>query len=221
MSDDIKNLALFVLSCSDHTRPKEKDTRKHRDCPAALEYAARLATAISDLIRASPPETRLGLLRRVPSDDGLLAIAYKSTWKVRKLAVQRMRGEHSRKHAYRIGSDIWASVKRLSPDLKVPECFGSVRLPRTLDGWIEDILRGEANLQNNAPTLWRWLKGELQSLGQLTKIDQPRTTDPRGDAYTIAIEGHDERLSYIQFEKILTKSRKPQKTLGELVGTLG
>jgi hypothetical protein len=221
MSDDIQNLAKFVLSRGDHTRPKEKDTKKHRNSPAAIEYAARLAIAISGLIQASPPETRLGLLRRVPSNDGLLAIAYRSTWNVRKLAVQRIRGEQSQNHAYHIGPNIWDSVKRLSPDLKIPGYFGAVRLPRTLDGWIEETLRGEANLQNNAPTLWRWLKGKLQSLGLLTKIDQPRKTDPRGDAYIIAVEGHEERLSYIQFQKLLTRSRKSPKTLGDLVGTLG
>jgi hypothetical protein len=221
MSDDIQNLAEFVLSRSDHTRPKEKDTRRHRDSPAAIEYAARLAIAISGLIQASPPETRLGLLRRVPSNDGLLAIAYKSTWNVRKLAVQRMRGQQSQNNAYHIGPNIWDSVKLLSPDLKIPEYFGSVRQPRTLGGWIEGILREEANLQDNAPTLWRWLKVKLKSLGKLTKIDEPRETDPRGDAYIIAIEGHEERLSYIHFQKLLTRSRKSPQTLADLIGTLG
>jgi hypothetical protein len=103
----------------------------------------------------------------------------------------------------------------------LPEYFGSVRQPRTLGGWIEGILREEANLQDNAPTLWRWLKVKLKSLGKLTKIDEPRETDPRGDAYIIAIEGHEERLSYIQFQKLLTRSRKSPQTLADLIGTLG
>src|SRR5258706_5840366 len=141
MSKDVGELARFVLSRSDHTHPKENDQRKHRRSSAALECAARLAKAVFDLIQIAAPEIRLELLRGVPSYDGRLAIAYKSTWDVRKLAVQRMRGQHSRSHAHRIGPDVWDSAKRLRPDLKVPEHLGSARLPRTLNGWVEDILR--------------------------------------------------------------------------------
>jgi hypothetical protein len=106
MSKDIEELARFVFRDSNHRRPSKAEIKKHRSSPAALEHAAALANTVVDLIQNAPPEDRFDLLKRTPTYDVLLALAYNSTIRVRKLAVQRERARRARKRTYRIGPDI-------------------------------------------------------------------------------------------------------------------
>lgn len=213
----VDQLAQFIIERPLITRPGQYAHEKHLASPAAVKYAAQLSEALTNLLNDQPAETRLDFLRRMPSYDGLLAMAYDSYRYERKREAQRDRGNRSPKTSYRVGSEIWDTVKRQMPGLAVPAAFTAVRLPRTVDGFVEDILRERANLADNAPTLWIWLRHELG----LAKPAMRRESDPRADFYLVPIGEHEESLSYMQFQKILTRARKPQKTLSQLTGTRG
>jgi hypothetical protein len=154
----------------------------------------------------------------MPHYNVLLALAYKATREERKAASQRQNAQRARTPTFPIGPIIWDSVRRLRPDLTIPEeVITATRLPRTLAGAIEDRLRREAKLQDNAPTLWRWIKAQL---GPSAVLTEPKKRNPRRDALLIEMEGRQERLSYVQFQKILTKARQREKTLGDFLEPL-
>jgi hypothetical protein len=179
MLADLETLADLALN-GHYTRPSKVDIEKYLASPAAVQLAGQLYETICALILAAPAADRVDLFRRMPSYHILLALAYGPIKEIRKASAQRENARKARSPSYPIGPDVWESVAYLCPDVTVPPHIKSpARLPRTLSGFIEEQLRRYANLQNNVPTLWRWL-AKHPSLS--VALVQPRELNFRSDS---------------------------------------
>ena len=138
------------------------------------------------------------LFNVMPSFDDVLIYANEKLEPFRYKLGKRMSAMKPRRNkCYRIGP--------IAP-------FSSVRVYRTIDGFVEDFAR---NHGGRAREIWIDLEGVLRSISANVE-PKPDADRIRKDYYRFEIEGRWLRFEYGHFERIFSRSRKRVKTLGEL-----
>jgi hypothetical protein len=167
--------------------------------------ASRVSLYITDM-QSAPVAERRSLLRAMPSYEMLVERADHELRPHRAKFARKTCAERARKARYRIG-------ELTCQGLTLPPGVEPVRLPLTIDGFIEEFISKSKRIRPQARHLWNDLLEALKTIASSVTDDRDGR-NPRNDAYYVAIEGESERITFGQFQKIISKVRRSRKALG-------
>lgn len=184
------------------TTKREIALEKARSNSFAIALADRYLRFYSRKIARSNSQDRACLFKLMPSFDDVLIRADCKLQKFRYIQGKRRSARAARGKRFRIGPFIGPGMPS-----------GSVRVYRTIDGFVEDWARSRPG---RAKQVWPDLKPAFMTISRSVELF-PDPKDFRREFYLLEIEGQFIRLQYGHFEKLFTRSRKPIKTLHELL----